>query len=168
MITVTVAGDFAIADVLDETLDQAIEETLAELQSDVLRLAGRRSAALRDYLGENLTELADTGLAFPAGNVPTDAVIGPRIRQRQAPRRRPTRVRAHTRRIPSGRTVPVRAHIRNSQPPIEFLRQPLPGQIWVRRRRDGGRLSAFRFDRQPAEVDITDAVLRLIDAATVL
>ena len=169
MITVTVDADALT--VPPEFIDAAVSETVGDLFDQVIARAVPRGRAFADFLESETVQFADA-LDFPAGLVPTGAVIGQDIARRQERRRRPTTVRAHTRRIPSGRIVNVRSHTRRSQPPIDFMRQPLPGQIWIRRRRGGlpqrtGRLLPLHFDYREGvrpEVDITPAVNRLIEA----
>ena len=169
MITVTVDAD--LITVPEEVIDEAVAETVGDYFDLVIARAAPRGRAFADYLQDESRQFVDA-ISFPVGLAPTGRVIGQDIARRQERRRRPTNVRAHTRRLRDGRIIPVRAHVRNSQPPIDFMRQPLPGQIWIRRRVGGrpvrvGRLLPLHFDYREGvrpEVDITPAVQRLLNS----
>lgn len=169
MITVEIDAD--LITVPEEIIDEAVAETVGDYFDLVIARARPRGRAFADYLQDESQQFVDA-ISFPAGPAPTGSVIGQDIARRQERRRRPTNVRAHTRRLQDGRVIPVRAHTRRSQPPIEFMRQPLPGQIWIRRRINGipqrtGRLLPLHFDYREGvrpEVDITPAVQRLLNS----
>ena len=161
MITVTVDAD--LVDIPPEIIDQAIIETAEIYQDEILSRATRLNALFGEYVEANSVRV-NNQLRLPSGLVNPAKVISQRVAKAQARRRVPRRIEQHTRRTPSGRTTTVRTHVRRHQPPMEFLKTPLPGQIWIRK---GGTppYIPFTYDGSEPVVDITPAILRLIDNA---
>lgn len=164
MITVTVDAD--LVEIPEDLIDQAIAETTEILRDAVVNRATRINSLFGQYL-ERESTLLRGAVRFPSGLVNPSEVISQRVAKAQARRRVPRRIERHLRRLPSGRTTSVRTHVRRHQPPMEFAKIPLPGQIWIRR---GGTppYIPFTYDGSDPVVDITPVLTRLIDASSTL